>query len=177
MKEELILIKNECRNIYRQAFQDDLEFEELLFSECFEYCRFIKVDEKVVSILFALPCKLIKDGKTLKAIYIFAAATLDEYKNKGYMTNLIEKVKVQETDFIFLRPANDTLIKFYSRFGFLKSNATNLVSDNDYVIPIDKFESLTKKLEIESDNEEFNIMYFSKKEIEIKKLNFLYSME
>ena len=46
---------NECREIYREAFGSDGEFENRLFTYCFKYCRTLSIGGKTASMLFALP--------------------------------------------------------------------------------------------------------------------------
>lgn len=51
---------NECREIYREAFGSDGEFENRLFTCCFKYCRTLSIGGKTASMLFALPCNIHK---------------------------------------------------------------------------------------------------------------------
>lgn len=170
------MIKQECINIYRQAFGYDKDFEDILFSNCFKYCRYLTENEKIVSIVFLLPCEISVNGEMVSATYIFAAATLPEFRGKGYMSKLIEEIK-NKSDIVFLRPAENSLIDYYSRFGFLKIDAKSHKDKNNFVYPIKEFKKMAEKLEIDETKEKFDVMYFSKKGIDIKNLNFLYSME
>lgn len=107
---------NECREIYREAFGTDEDFENRLFSACADYCKELCINGKTVSMLFALPCNIYNGGGLIPAYYIFAAATKKEFRGKGYMTQLINSL---ETDrLLFLKPANAPLFKFYEKLGF-----------------------------------------------------------
>ena len=71
---------NECREIYREAFGTDEDFENRLFSACADYCKELCINGKTVSMLFALPCNICKNGGIIPAYYIFAAATKKEFR-------------------------------------------------------------------------------------------------
>ncbi len=164
--------EKECREIYMQVFGDDAEFTDELFKNCFKYCKTLKVDEKIISMLFLLPCELIDNGKAKDAYYIYAVATLPEYRGKGYMRELIEKV-IKNTDApIFLRPVNSSLIEFYEKFGFAIFKAQNSADGNLKLMPKVDFAKLSD-LADEPDDSEFYFMAYGFKKDE--KINFIYS--
>lgn len=110
------------REIYREAFGNDGEFEDRLFSLCGEYLRTAEENGDIAALLFALPCEIITGEQTLEAYYLFAAATRKIYRGKGYMSALI-KALIKEGKPIFLKPAGEGLISFYERLGFRKFTA------------------------------------------------------
>lgn len=77
---------------------------------------------RIVSQLFLLPARLKAGSKTFSVCYLFAAATLPEYRGCGYMGDLLraaqQKCMAQSTDGIVLLPAGDGLYDYYARFGF-----------------------------------------------------------
>lgn len=103
--------------IYREAFGDDGEFEDRLFSLCGEYLRTAKQDGNITALLFALPCEIISEEKRFDAYYLYAAATKKEYRKKGHMSRLIKGL-INEGKPIFLKPETEELIGFYERLGF-----------------------------------------------------------
>ena len=103
--------------IYREAFGDDGEFEDRLFSICGEYLRTAKQDGNITALLFALPCEIISEEKRFDAYYLYAAATKKEYRKKGHMSRLIKGL-INEGKPIFLKPETEELIGFYERLGF-----------------------------------------------------------
>ena len=163
-----------CIKLYKEAFPEpDIPFETALFEDCFKHCRYIKENGKIISMLFALPCEIITESGIQKCIYIYAAATDKEFRNCGYMANLIEQLK-QTNIPLLLRPANDRLIAFYEKLGFKtvtaqKSNAL------PYVCPTEGFKLLIQKFPDEETNEKFTAMYYG--EICSDKINFIYTME
>lgn len=110
------------REIYREAFGDDGEFEDVLFSLCGDYIRFAEHCGEPAALLFALPCEITADEKRFEAYYLYAAATKKIYRGKGYMSGLIEGLK-KEGKPIFLKPANERLTGFYERLGFERFTA------------------------------------------------------
>jgi len=169
---------NECLKLYSEAFQDDDngEFAEQLFKHCFEYCRFIKVNETVVSMLFALPCEIIFENSTKNAFYIFAVATKEEQRGKGYMSRLINELKSSTDNLLFLRPANEDLIKMYAKYGFKTVTAKGTEDKSPFVKPKENFAKLAKLYKT-PDNSTFTAMYYSPGKEKLENLNFAYSME
>lgn len=132
---------NECREIYREAFGTDEDFENRLFSACADYCKTLCINGKTVSMLFALPCNIYNGGGLIPAYYIFAAATKKEFRGKGYMTQLINSL---ETDrLLFLKPANAPLFKFYENLGFKRFEISADENSPIYAEPTGGFARLT----------------------------------
>lgn len=164
--------EKECRKIYMQVFGDDAEFTDELFKNCFKYCKTLKLDGKIVSMLFLLPCELINNGLAEDAFYIYGVATLPEYRGKGYMRELIEKVISSINAPIFLRPVNSGITKFYEKFEFINIKAQNSLGGNLNLIPKDDFAKLSD-LADKPDNSEFCFMAKGFKTED--KINFNYS--
>lgn len=111
-------IRQQCKNLYQIAFEDDIEFTNLLFDSCFEQnCYYLTEGETVVSMLFALDVFI---GSN-KGKYVYAVATNPEYRGKGYMRKLfcdVENSLRSEYSFLCLRPMNEGLFDFYAKLGF-----------------------------------------------------------
>jgi len=168
-------VKKQCLSVYKQAFDECIPFEERLFNEAFECCRYITVDGKAASILFALPCFIEKKEKRIDAVYIFAAATEKSHRKKGLMARLLEEAKKEFDGVIFLRPASGELVEYYKKFGFRE--ICGIASKEVYpkVKPTEVLESISQGFADES-GEEFTLMYYSETE-ELQSLGFIYSME
>lgn len=163
------------KKIYREAFNDqDTVFENLLFENCIEYCRVIEENGVPVSMYFALPCILKSSEQEIDAVYFYAAATDKKYRGSGYMGKLIEELKSSE-NLIFLRPGEDSLIRYYKRFGFETAISSNDFCDFE-LIPTDGFKKLTDKIKIDYDFDDFILMYYSNELKKVNKLKFLFSM-
>ena len=131
------------KNIYRNCFGVDEEFENSLFENCQKDLKCLEKNGTVVSFLFALPCKVKQNNSEISAVYVFAAATDQNHRNKGYMAELLELTK-KEFNHIVLRPANENLIGFYKKFGFLEFIGNDKNPTDDTIEPIDSFKILTE---------------------------------
>ncbi|MBO7319105.1 MAG: GNAT family N-acetyltransferase [Clostridia bacterium] len=124
----LIESKNEyigsLTELWHKVFGDDEEYIKLFFKEAYYDCDcFAEISEgKIVSAFYLLKSSIRIDGKLFNGRYLYAAATLPEYRGKGLMAKLIkdaqDSIKANDIDFIALVPASDSLYDFYGRFGF-----------------------------------------------------------
>lgn len=167
--------EKECRKIYEEAFGiEDKEFTDALFKYCFKFCKVLKKDEKIVSMLFLLPCDLVIGSESKDAYYLFAAATKVCEQGKGYMQELIENVKKESKAPIFLRPAQKSLIEFYKQKGFEVISARNSLDGKCSLLPKDEFKALEAFAD-SPDNCEFDFMLYGD---EVKeKVNFNFSFD
>jgi hypothetical protein len=82
-----------------------------------------KVDGKVVSMAFVVPCHT----EMGLGAYFYGVATDPEYQHRGISSRLIrkmlEKCKELGAQFSFLIPGEPSLIDFYAPFGFLPTNS------------------------------------------------------
>lgn len=108
------------KKLWKDVFGDSEEYINLLFdfdyipSECFGEIR----DGEVVSALYLLRCNI----GSFSGRYLYAAATLNDFRGQGIMGRLIEEAEEyiikENISFISLVPANDKLYGYYKRFGF-----------------------------------------------------------
>lgn len=112
-------------NIWHIVFGDSAE--EILFflQNCKnKKCLGVFTGDKLVSMLFLVDCKY----GSLNGKYIYAVATLNEYRCRGFAGKLVEKAKQYAGDFLWLIPANEVLMDFYKKFGF----EIKLYSEKEY---------------------------------------------
>ena len=121
---------DKVRDIYTEAFGASPLFDSLFFYAYKDSVRTLVVDGKIVSILFLLPC--LANGQ--KCYYLYAAATASAERGKGYMSRLIKDVLTKADAPIFLKPASDDLIPFYSKLGFFMANG--VASNGDVTINV-----------------------------------------
>ncbi len=112
-------------NIWHSVFGDS-EDEILFFLQNCKNkkCLGVFEDDKLVSMLFLVDCKY----SDLNGKYIYAVATLSEYRCRGFAGSLVKKAKHYAGDFLWLIPANGSLIDYYKKFGF----EIKLYSDTEY---------------------------------------------
>ncbi len=115
-------IQNQLVMLWADVFGDSEDYIRLFlpFLSRFEvFAVFEK--EKIVSCFYLLPSEILCNGKSYKGYYLYAAATKESCRGKGYMGGLIKEAINElrkKADFISLVPANDGLYSYYSRFGF-----------------------------------------------------------
>lgn len=117
------MLKEQALTLYKAAFPEDPEdFAADFINRFFDKdCRYIIRDEKLVSMLFLLDAKMVFGGEKISGKYLYAAATLPEYRGKGLMAELIEKSKaetVEKGKFLLTKPAEPSLFDYYGKFGF-----------------------------------------------------------
>lgn len=111
--------KEEIINLWQEAFGDARE--EILFF--LENCKHKKClgyfeNDSLLSMLFLVKCSL--------GYYIYAACTQKEARNTGAMSALLNDCK-KKYDNLCLIPANESLISYYKKRGFLKEGSLSLL--------------------------------------------------
>ena len=119
-------LKNSARKLYNDTFGISKEFDDRLFDLFFDNCRYITEGGAVISMLFELPLTLVTDDGPTDACYIYACATHPSHRGKGYMGRLIKET-CKAHGLVILRPAEESLIRFYSELGFIKAQAVSRV--------------------------------------------------
>lgn len=127
----LIESKNEyipsLTRLWNEVFGDSEEYIKLFFNKAYYDCEiFAHFDgDTIASAFYLLKCSIKYDGKVYNGRYLYAAATLPEYRGKGLMSELIREAvsygKNKKLDFIALVPADDGLYDYYGRFGFCEA--------------------------------------------------------
>lgn len=124
-------IINQCKRLYIDAFHDDEQFTDLLFDLFFDSsCIYLCEDGTVVSMLFAMDITI----DSLNGKYVYAVATDEKYRGKGYMSHLFDSISEEfgrEYDFLCLKPMSDSLFDYYSRLGFIRSFKKSTVYINE----------------------------------------------
>lgn len=117
--------KKSLADLWHRVFGDPYSYIELIFKE--EYSNSILCfgeikGEEVVSAFYLLKNTLKFEGKLYNGVYLYAAATLPEYRGDGLMSALIneaqEYCRENGYDFVSLVPSENSLYNYYSRFGF-----------------------------------------------------------
>lgn len=146
--------------LWQETFGDEKEdiitFFESLKDEITVFAFFD--GKKLVSALYLINSQIIENGKKYNGFYLYAAATLPSYRNKGIMSSLIKEAldysKDSTKDYITLLPAEEKLYNYYEKFGF-KSNLYRF-QDN-----LESFGEMCLDIDILSDFNEF----FSKRAV------------
>ncbi len=82
----------------------------------------VKENNRVLSALYIVDAFILSGDKQIKGAYIYAVATLPEYRGQGLMILLFEYLqKLSEErniQYLFLVPENEALFKMYEKLGF-----------------------------------------------------------
>lgn len=161
-----MIYAEQYRKIYETAFGRSSEFDTTLFGRYSDRLCYISESGKAVAAFFLLPCFLEKKGIIQNAHYLYAAATAPDSRGQGFMTRLIKQVCRDCTEPIFLKPADSSLIKFYSERGFSAVNASPFCGEYKLLCDFPELSALCKP---EQNN--FIVMYH-KPNIKIKSICF-----
>ncbi|MDL2214834.1 GNAT family N-acetyltransferase [Dysgonomonas sp. OttesenSCG-928-M03] len=115
------------RSMWKTVFGDKDEYIDLIFNQKYEdENTLIYFDKgKAVASLQMLPYTIRFYGKPVTFYYQAGLCTLPEYRNKGYMGQLIsESFRVMQSRNICLSilvPAEDWLFGYYEKYGYVKT--------------------------------------------------------
>lgn len=76
-------------------------------------------DGKLVSMASFLPTEYYLDGKYEPARYVYAVATLPEYRGRGYASEILKFAGEWYGELLILAPAEKSLCEYYSKMGFV----------------------------------------------------------
>lgn len=147
------------KRLWARVFNDPYEYIDHFFSAAFvpENVLCVSAGGDIVSALYLLECNFIKGGKTYSAMYIYAVATLPEYRGNGFMRKLLfkaEEISVErKVSYLFLVPSDNSLYHMYEKQGykkgffrkersvdrFLGDNASKILTYDDYINYRNKF--------------------------------------
>lgn len=114
----------QLKQIWKKVFADKDGVISYFFDNIYkpQQTLVVRKDEKIVSVLYLLDCEISILNKKYPSFYIYAAATLPEYRKQGHMAELlaVSKVKAEQEgrDFISLFPENESLYDFYEKFDY-----------------------------------------------------------
>lgn len=120
-----IKYRKSLADLWHTVFGDDYDYINFIFKSEYQndILCFAELDgEKAVSAFYLIKNILRFDGKLYSGYYLYAAATLPEYRKFGIMSKLIKQAqafcKEKGDDFITLVPSEESLYSYYSRLGF-----------------------------------------------------------
>lgn len=121
---------------------------------------------EIASVLFLIDGDMHISGVDYSSYYLYAACTLKKYRGRGMMSDMLDFSKHIASErnkyFIALKPAEESLYNYYSRFGykpvfFKKILSFNAKTDSDYFYAfIDNNSSLNEL----RNNSYYNYDYF-----------------
>lgn len=162
----------QVRDLYHESFNDEKEYEEVLFNTYLTQSNFFGVVENnnLIMMAFFNPKRLLYNEEKLMSHLIFAVAVKKEYQKKGYMKKyldlFIDDMKYV-TDMIFIQAYNWDI---YKSFDFLEcTSKTQWILRKDQFLKVD---NLREKIDFDLINK-INIGFYNINNIE----NFIYKTE
>ncbi len=114
----------QIKTLWQNVFHDDpIYIQNFLDTFCKDRFPWIYHEEnQLYAMLFTVPYTYFHKGTTYQACYFYALATYPDYRNFGYMGQLIrhalQEAKKEGFAFAFLVPAEPSLFAYYEQFGF-----------------------------------------------------------
>lgn len=118
-------LKTKMMKLWKSIFHDSDAYISLVFDNYFdpEFVEYYEEGGKLVSALMGVPYYFGNDRQRTKAIYLCGLATLEEFRHRGIMNDLLNKAnsKAKEKGYSlsFLIPATDMLRIYYSSKGYV----------------------------------------------------------
>ncbi|MBQ8266959.1 MAG: GNAT family N-acetyltransferase [Clostridia bacterium] len=164
--------KEQCKKLYKDAFGESQEFDNMLFQLFFDNVETLEKDGKVAAMYFKIPCILNLNNVKSKAYYIYAVTTHSDYRHQGLMSKLFVETQTEPDTHYFLKPSSEDVIAFYNQAGFKQIVGTRETCDATIEVK-DDFKSLSKLCD--KPQKEYPIMI--KGITDIEKLTFEYTLE
>ncbi|MDE6992123.1 MAG: GNAT family N-acetyltransferase, partial [Lachnospiraceae bacterium] len=106
--------------IWNRCFGDTREYIALYQENRFENENMYVIyqDGRPVSMASLLPVQVTVNGRKENARYVYAVATLPEYRKQGYASQIIKHAAERCAEPLLLQPADRDLQRYYERQGF-----------------------------------------------------------
>ncbi len=112
------------RQMWKVCFEDTDAFIDLIFTQKYKHENTLVYFENNIAVasLQMHPYTISFYGEEIPFAYLAGLCTLPEYRNKGYMAQLINEahrvLKERNIPLAILIPAEDWLFRFYEKFGY-----------------------------------------------------------
>lgn len=110
----------ELTELWMEAFGDEREYVEFYFTNRFSGDNLLVwlEEERPVSMISLLPVCIHRGGEKIPARYVYAVATRQDFRRRGYAKELILWAKEHLGVPLILEPAGEKLAEYYRRMGF-----------------------------------------------------------
>ena len=107
-------------NLWQTCFGDDWSYIQFYFENRIENENMFVIHEdgKPVSMASMLPVQITINGEWQSAKYVYAVATLPQYRKKGYASEIIKHAADKYKEPLILQPAEESLHEYYNSLGF-----------------------------------------------------------
>lgn len=110
----------QIKQIWKSCFGDEEEFIEFYLDNRMteDNMLVIHVDGRAVSMASFLPVRYLCGDEYVDARYVYAVATLPEYRGKGYAKRILQFAQEHYKQPLILAPAREALVQYYEKQGF-----------------------------------------------------------
>ena len=111
-------------SVWKEAFGDSEKDIRFFLDNHYKADNAVVYDSngEVASVLFLIDGFMHIKGKDYPSYYLYAACTMKKYRGRGIMSEMLEFTKNiafnRQKIFVALKPAEDSLYNYYSRFGY-----------------------------------------------------------
>lgn len=118
---------DDIRKLWGVCFGDDENYINFYLEHRFdeENMMVIRQDGKIVSMASFLPASVRQGEEWISVKYVYAVATLPEYRKKGYASEIIRFASEVYSEPLVLQPAGEELRKYYGEIGFVEFSEKN----------------------------------------------------
>ncbi|MDR0532059.1 MAG: GNAT family N-acetyltransferase [Oscillospiraceae bacterium] len=113
--------------LWQACFGDGEAYVRLFWEECPWRGLAAEEDGRLASMLFLLPGGLALRGRQAPASYVYAVATLPDYRGRGFAGALTERAaqfaRAEGQAALCLLPASESLYGYYAKLGFVNAFA------------------------------------------------------
>lgn len=117
-------MRSELARIWEVCFEEPARPAKYFLNNYFRphNCLIYQNNNKIASVVYLLPAQIVVENKPVQAHYIFAAATLPQYRGHGYMAALMAGAALvganRSDQYSAVLPANPELYKLYQKSGY-----------------------------------------------------------
>jgi hypothetical protein len=113
--------RDDIINIWEKCFGDEKEYIEMYLDNRFETENMLVIhdDGRPVSMASFLPVEIMINGEYRSAKYVYAVATLPEYRDKGYASKILKYAADKYKMPLILQPESEELVKYYENIGYV----------------------------------------------------------
>lgn len=115
--------KEQITQIWERCFGDDKEYISFYLENRMTEANMLVAceDGKIVSMASFLPVQYMCEGAYIDARYVYAVATLPEYRGKGLARRILQFAREHYGQPLILAPAEESLMNYYEALGFVKA--------------------------------------------------------
>lgn len=117
-------VREQVKQLWQDAFNDTDSFVNLYFERIYsdEINYTVEYNGRVVAALQAITFEFKLGNEILKTAYLSGIVTNKNYRNKGFMRQLLDKthnsLQAKGFDAVWLIPAEEYLFEIYGKFGY-----------------------------------------------------------